>query len=214
MRLLSRCLAVAAAIAILPSLSQSQVVPAIKGGGAQINVYGLYALVNPDAKATLNYPPGTKYPSGYDNTNDWNQGFTFGGDFRLGRFAWGQPALDARYTRSTSTWGKESTYLFGPEIHYQWSRLRPYGGYMIGKGDLQYGSDGMKDDSIVNQIGGGVDYHMSFRWSIRLIDFQYQFWNLGTHHYQAGLLPGQPAYTFATTLKPYTLGFGVTFRIK
>lgn len=213
MRLLSRCLAIAAAIAILPSLSQSQVVPAIKGGGAQINVYGLYSLVNPNGTSTVNYPPGTKYPSSYLDANGWNQGFTVGGDFRLGRFAWGQPALDARYTRSTGNYAGEDTIMAGPEIHYQWSRLRPYGDYMIGKGNIHY-NGGFNDDSIVNEFGGGVDYHWNFRWSIRLIDFQYQLWNLGTHHYQPGLLPGQPGYTFSTKLEPYTISVGLTFRIK
>lgn len=210
MRLLSRYLAIATVIAILPSLSQSQVVPAIKGGGAQINVYGLYSIVNPDEAATRNYPPGQKFPNA---KNDWNQGFSVGGDFRVGRFAWGQPALDARYTRSSSDFASENTYMFGPEIHYQFNRLRPYGDYMIGKGDIHY-HKGMTDDAIVNQFGGGIDYHWNYRWSIRLVDFQYQLWNLGTHHYPAGLLPGQPAYTFATKLRPYTLSFGLTFRIK
>ena len=55
MRLLSRALAFAVVVAgaILPDVSHAQVVPAIKGGGSQINVYGLYALVKADGNSTL-----------------------------------------------------------------------------------------------------------------------------------------------------------------
>jgi len=63
MRLLSRALAFAVIVAgaILPNASHAQVVPAIKGGGSQINVYGLYTLVKTDFNSTLDYPPGHPY---------------------------------------------------------------------------------------------------------------------------------------------------------
>jgi Outer membrane protein beta-barrel domain len=215
MRLLSRSLALAALLAgaVLPNVSQSQVVPAIRGGGSQINVYGFYSLVNPDAGATLNYPKGTKFPSGFANTNDWNNGGGVGADFRLGRFIFGQPAVGARFTWTTSTWGTEKTYLFGPELHYVYGKFRPYGSFLLGVGDVTYKPNGVTDNSIVYQIGGGVDYRMGRRLSVRMVDFQYQFWNLGTHNYTAGLLPGQPAQSFATTLRPFSLNFGVLFRV-
>ena len=59
MRLLSRALAFAVLVAgaILPNASDAQVVPAIKGGGSQINVYGLYVPVKTDFNSTLDYPP-------------------------------------------------------------------------------------------------------------------------------------------------------------
>ena len=215
MRLLSRSLAFAALLAgaILSNVSQSQVVPAIKNGGSQINVYGLYSLVNPDGKSTLDYPPKATFAPSVENTfGSWSQGGAAGADFRLGRFAFGQPALGARYTYSTGNFGKETTYMFGPELHYEFGKLRPYGNFMIGKGDITYPTK-FHDDSIVYQFGGGLDYHLNHRWSLRLVDFQYQFWNLGTHEYPAGFLPGQPAMAIDTTLKPYTLNFGVMFRV-
>ena len=61
---------------------------------------------------------------------------------------------------------------------------------MFGKGDITYDATKFEDDSIVYQFGGGVDYHINHRWSVRLVDFQYQFWNLSTHEYPAGALPG------------------------
>jgi opacity protein-like surface antigen len=216
MRLLSRSIAFAALLAgaILPKLSQSQVVPAIKGGGSQINVYGLYSLVNPDGKATLNYPQGSTYPSGFLNTNDWNNGGAVGADFRLGRFVFGQPSLGARLTFSTSNFAKENTYLFGPELHYVFGRFHPYGSFLLGKGDITYKPGGFEDDSIVYQLGGGLDYRLTRKLAIRVVDFQYQWWNLGTHVYPAGLLPGQSTQTFSTNLQPYSLNFGMIFRIR
>ena len=200
----------------MPNVSQSQVVPAIKGGGSQINVIGMYSLMNPDAKKGLNYPPGTTYPpSVVSRYGQWNTlAGTVGADFRLGRFVFGQPAIAARFTFSSSNSAKENTYMFGPELHYAFGRLRPYGGFLLGNGDITWGGNGAKDNSVVYQIGGGVDYHLDRRFSVRLVDFQYQFWNLSTHNYPAGLLPGQPATSFSTNLRPYSLGFGLTFRVR
>ena len=217
MRLLSRSLAFAVLLAgaILPNVSQSQVVPAIKGGGSQINIIGLYTLVNPDGKAGLDYPPGKTFTSSLLNAaGKWDQAGTFGADFRLGRFVFGQPALAARFTFSSGTSAKENTYMFGPELHYAFGKFRPFGDFLLGKGDITWGGSGFKDDSIVYELGGGLDYHVTRRLNVRLVDFQYQFWNLGTHNYPAGLIPGQPAASFATTLKPYTLSFGVTVRVR
>jgi hypothetical protein len=216
MRLLSRSLAFAALLAgaILPNVSQSQVVPAIKNGGSQINIYGLYSLVNPDGKGTLDYPPHVTFPPAIVNqAGQWSPGaFTVGADFRLGRFAFGQPALGVRYLYSSGNFAKETSYVFGPELHYAFGRFRPYGNVMFGKGDITYPNN-FEDDSIVYQLGGGVDYHISHRLSARLVDFQYQFWNLGTHDYPAGFLPGQPAAAIDTTLRPYSLNFGIMFRV-
>src|SRR5271156_2693956 len=60
MRLLSRTLALAVLVAgaMLPNAADAQVVPAIKGGGSQINVYGLYVPVKTDFNSPLDYPIG------------------------------------------------------------------------------------------------------------------------------------------------------------
>jgi hypothetical protein len=201
---------------LLPGISHAQVVPAIKGGGSQINVYGFYTLMNPDGKAGLNYPPGVKPTQSQENAADkWNElAGGVGADFRLGRFVFGQPALGARFTFSDRNSAKESTYLFGPEMHYAFGRFRPYGNFYLGTGDVNFGSSATGDNSIVYDVGGGVDYHVNSRINIRLADFQYQFWNLGTHTYPAGLVPGEPSFKYATTLQPYTLNFGLLFRIR
>ena len=67
MRLLSRALASAVFVAgaILPNALNAQVVPAIKGGGSQINVYGTYTLVKTDFNSTLDYPPKSPEPSSF-----------------------------------------------------------------------------------------------------------------------------------------------------
>jgi hypothetical protein len=215
MRLLSRTLALAVLVAgaMLPNAADAQVVPAIKGGGSQINVYGTYTLVKTDFNSTLDYPP--KFPSP-DNTfgaNGWNQGFSAGADFRLGRFVFGQPAVGTRFTYSDGTYGKQRTFMFGPELHYIYKRFRPYGDFMIGPGNITYRT-GQTDDSIVYELGGGVDYHKN-RWlNFRMVDFQYQFWDLGNHYYPPGFLPGQPGVYIDTKLKPYTLSFGLLIRVR
>jgi hypothetical protein len=216
MRLLSRAalaFAVLVAGAILPIASHAQVVPAIRGGGSQINVYGLYVPVKTDFNSTLNYPAAAPAPGGFLDANGWNQGFSAGADFRLGRFIFGQPALGTRFTYSNGTYGKQRTFVFGPELHYIYRRFRPYGDFLIGPGNITYKS-GQTDNSIVYEFGGGLDYHKSRRLNFRVIDFQYQLWDLGSHYYPPGFLPGQPGVTLDTKLKPYTLSFGVVLRVK
>ena len=79
--------------------------------------------------------------------------------------------------------------MFGPELHYIYRKFRPYGDFMIGPGNITYHS-GQTDNSIVYELGGGVDYHKNRTLNFRMIDFQYQFWDLGNHYYPPGLLPG------------------------
>ena len=214
MRLLSRALATAVLVAgaFLPAASQAQVVPAIKGGGSQINVYGLYTLVKTDFNSTLDYPPKSPLASSSNGADGYNQGGAVGADFRLGRFVFGQPTLGARFTYSTGTYGKQRTIVFGPELHYIYKRYRPYGDFLIGPGNITYKS-GQTDNSIVYEFGGGLDYHKSPKLNFRLVDFQYQMWDLGNHFYPAGFLPGQPGVYIDTKLKPYTLSFGILVRV-
>jgi hypothetical protein len=216
MRLLSRALAfaVVAAGVTLPSALNAQVVPAIKGGGSQINVYGLYTLVKTDFNSALDYPPKNNVPACFEDACGWNQGFAGGADFRLGRFVFGQPAVGARYTYSTgSRTGSQRTFMVGPELHYIYRRFRPYGDFMVGPGNITYHT-GQADNSIVYEFGGGVDYHKNHILNFRLFDFQYQLWDLGNHYYPPGFLPGQPGVYVDTKLKPYTLSFGVLFRVR
>lgn len=215
MRFVSRALAFAVLLAgaTLPNASQAQVVPAIKGAGSQINVYGLYTLSKPDFNATLDYPPGSLPPANTNQANGWNQGFAGGGDARLGRFVFGQPGLGARFTYTTGHYGKQRTFVAGPELHYIYRRWHPYADFMLGTGNITY-STGQTDNSIVYAFGGGLDYRKTHKLSFRLVDFQYQLWDLGSHYYPPDFSPGQPGVTIDTKLKPYTLSFGIVFRVK
>ena len=214
MRLLARAFgfAVLVAGAMLPIASQSQVVPAAKGGGSQINVYGLYALVKTDFNATFNYPPGN-VPPPTNASKGWNNGFSAGADFRLGRLSFGQPALGIRFTYTDGNYGSQRTFEFGPEMHYIYRRFRPYGDFLIGPGNITY-KTGQTDNSIVSEFGGGVDYHKNRKLKFRLVDFQYQFWDLGTHYYPPGTLPGVPGTSVDTKLNPYSLSFGLLIRVR
>lgn len=201
------------AAAILTNASDAQVVPAIKGGGSQINVYGLYTLVKTDFNSTDDYPPSNPPPTSLYDANGFNQGFAGGADFRLGRFIFGQPALGVRYTYSTGTFGKQRTFVAGPQIHYIYKKWRPYGDFLIGTGNITYKS-GQTDNSIVYEFGGGVDYHKNHRLNFKVIDFQYQLWDLGNHYYPPGFVPGAPGVYIDTKLKPYTLSAGILIRVR
>ena len=160
MRLLSRALAFAVLVAgaTLPNASNAQVVPAIKGGGSQINVYGTYTLVKTDFNSALDYPPKAPPPSSFNERMAGTRVFppalisAWGGSCLVSRRS------GARFTYSAGTTGNKEPSCSAPNFTTSTSRFRPYGDFLIGPGNITY-STGQTDNSIVYEFGGGVDYH-------------------------------------------------------
>lgn len=89
----------------------------------------------------------------------------------------------------------QDTYLAGPRIPlFQYRRFTPYVKALAGIGRMpKYLSGG---PAFAAAYGGGVDYRLTKRFKIRVVDFEYQQWN-----------------TTPTSLHPYSASVGLGYRI-
>jgi len=92
----------------------------------------------------------------------------------------------------------EDNYLIGPryQIHHIW-RLRPYVKALGGFSNMNFGEGIGTGRFTTVAFGGGVDLHLTRRWSVRAFDAEYQIW--------PDFLGG--------TLKPYGASVGIGYRI-
>jgi hypothetical protein len=91
----------------------------------------------------------------------------------------------------------ESMYLVGPHIYVLTGRLRPYAKFLIGAGKINFPLHYATGTYLAYAPGAGVDYVLSDRFSLRLIDVEYQGW---------------PDFTFGN-LHPYGVSAGIAFRL-
>jgi len=69
-----------------------------------------------------------------------------------------------------------TTYLIGPTYSIQRGRFRLYGKGLVGLGQFNYPYNLGTDNDFVYAPGGGVDFRVSHRISLRAADFEYQIW--------------------------------------
>ncbi len=80
------------------------------------------------------------------------------------------------YPPGSSTGIDEDTYLIGPRIPIAtFHRVTPYGKFLVGLGSASFLMGG---DAFVFAYGGGVDYRLSHRLTLRAFDFEWQQWRL------------------------------------
>jgi hypothetical protein len=68
------------------------------------------------------------------------------------------------------------TYMIGPRYHLNIGRFAPYVKGMVGFGDFNFPYNYAHGRYLVVAGGGGLDYHLSHRWSVRVADVEYQDW--------------------------------------
>jgi hypothetical protein len=189
-----------------------QVTAAARGGGNQANAFGMF---------TFNKP---------DYGQSWTYGGTFGADYRFGNWALGQPAIAARLSFVPGGLVGEYSYLIGPEYHMRGKHFRPYADFHVGLGNITYEKGQTEENYIppppyptthgpissrtgfAYEFGGGVDYRMKRNYGIRIVDFQYQFWNMGTGDV---FRPGEnkpPIINGTISYTPYQISSGIYYR--
>jgi hypothetical protein len=89
------------------------------------------------------------------------------------------------------------TYLVGPRFHVDINRFQPYIKGMVGAGDFHFPYNYANGSYLILAAGGGVDYRLTHRWSVRVADVEYQNW---------------PQFTFGA-MTSVGLTSGVRFRI-
>lgn len=68
------------------------------------------------------------------------------------------------------------TYMIGPRFHVTMGKFQPFVKGTIGFGNFNFPYNYAYGRYLVIGAGGGVDYTLSHRWSVRLADVQYQDW--------------------------------------
>jgi len=96
------------------------------------------------------------------------------------------------YQPGSTTGNGESTYLIGPRIPIvTFHRISPYGKFLVGLGNGPF----LNGNTFVLAYGGGVDYRLTRRFTLRAIDFEYQRWSV------------------TPTLYPYGGSVGISYKI-
>lgn len=124
-------------------------------------------------------------------------GYGVYGDLRLTH--WIQLEGEARWLRYNQFANiYEDNYLFGPRVPIkEFHKFKPYGKALFGWGKMNFQYNYAYGRFADIALGGGVDYDLNRRLSIRAIDFEYQMW---------------PNWINGT-LKPYGGSVGIAYKI-
>ena len=72
---------------------------------------------------------------------------------------------------------RETSYLVGPKLSLKGRRFRPYGKFLVGRGDFRFPFGYAYGKYFVMAPGAGIDWRIHHsRFSLRLIDAEYQIW--------------------------------------
>ncbi len=106
---------------------------------------------------------------------------------------WVQLEAEGRWLRFNPYLGiNENDYLIGPRIPIvTFHRVTPYGKFLVGMGNGSF----LTGSTFVLAYGGGVDYRLSRRFTVRAFDFEYQQWQV------------------TPTLHPYGGSVGLSYKI-
>jgi hypothetical protein len=130
-------------------------------------------------------------------------------DARFSR--WIQPELEVRFLRFNEyvAYGQtypqsQNTYSIGERVPIinSFHKFTPYGKFLVGFGNGDFLVNG---NALVLTYGGGVDYRLNRKFTIRCADFEYQQWPVTSVNPQGG--------TTSFTIRPYGLSAGVSYRI-
>ena len=105
---------------------------------------------------------------------------------------------EGRFLRlNTSESVTQSSYLAGLRIATRDRRVQPYVKVLAGLGRMTFPFHYATGSYFVVAPGAGVDYHLGGRWTLRLVDVEYQDWI---------------AFSYGG-LQPYGVSSGVRFRV-
>jgi hypothetical protein len=158
--------------------ARSQVVPAATGRTFSLNVGGMGSVFQPDYAGNLiaQASPNRLYGAGAyvdAHFSRWLQIEAEGRWMRFNQYYWGDPP----------TGNGEDTYLIGPRIApYTFRKFTPYGKALVGFGNGNF----LTGRCLAVAYGGGVDYRLTRRFTLRAFDFEYQQWRVTPTLYPYG----------------------------
>ena len=127
---------------------------------------------------------------------------------------WIQPELEMRWgsfneynpspTISGSQGIDEDTYSLGERVPIKtFHKFTPYGKVLVGIGTASW----LQQPGLVLTYGGGVDYRLNRKFTIRCADFEFQQWPVSSAN------PNPPGGTTSFNVWPYGLSAGMSYRI-
>jgi opacity protein-like surface antigen len=160
---------------------RAQVVPSATGRRISVTAGGLGSAFQPDyaGEGIAETSPNRLYGVGAYV------------DVRINR--WVQIEAEGRWSRYNQYLGNgEDTYLIGPRIPiHRFGRATPYAKVLFGMNSASF----LTGHSTALAYGGGLDYRLTKRFSVRAFDFEYQQWQV------------------TPTLRPYGASVGVGYRV-
>jgi hypothetical protein len=166
-------------IAAKGASAAAQAIAIVSGGDTSLSAGATYSSYQADySKRDL---------GGYALHADWNRTRQWGLEF------------EARVLRLNQEVGThETTFLIGPRYILQRRAFRPYAKLLIGDGKFHYPYNYAEGSYFVLAPGAGLDVRVGqSRYSVRVIDFEYQSW---------------PNFTYGG-LNPYGVSAGLSVRI-
>lgn len=216
--MMKRFAAVLVCIALGTFAAHAQSVYSAKKGQFSLTVGGEASIFQPDYAGTTN---------AQSNGNTINYGLVgmgFFADFHFTR--WVELETSARWSQYNINTVKlnppvantyyadevgENTYMIGPRIpltHYH--RLTPYAKALFGVGRTSINQEAYTTHNnfggFAMSYGGGVDYKLSKRINVRLLNFEYQTWNLSVKNTTTNL-------TYNFPIHPYGASAGISYKI-
>lgn len=143
-------------LASSPHSIHAQVVAAARGGSS-LQAGGSFSIFNPD------------YGS------NWLYGFGAYVDLNVGSH-WGAEG-EVRYLRFNQTYNVyEDNYLLGLRYRWHFNRMQPYVKFLAGNGQFNFPFSLAHGGFFMLAPGGGLDFHLNHRFTLRALDYEYQHW--------------------------------------
>lgn len=143
----------------------AQAAPAAKGGTGSIFAGGTYSFFksgNPESVSNNAY-------------NNWLQGIGGYFDFNYTNMLGAEAEVRLlRFNQVNSV--HEDTYTIGPKITYRHRKYEPYGKVLFGVGEINFPFSFAHGGYFAMALGGGLDYRVTPRLKVRVIDYEYQIW--------------------------------------
>jgi hypothetical protein len=171
-------LAMALVVCLSAPESFGQALPTATGPGSYTDVGVMGSYFN------LNYGP--RYVGGGAIYVDANLYHRYGAEFQYQTF---------RYNEQGGM--RQTTYLAGPRVSFRDYGWVPYVDFLAGRGDFDFPYGYAKGTYFVYAPGAGLDYDLTSKIKLRLVNVQYQKW---------------PQFTFGD-LHPYGVSAGISLRV-
>jgi hypothetical protein len=180
---------------------QAQSVPSATARQTSLTVGGTASIFQPGYQGDLTsgcYPP---YSTPCDAVANASPKALFGaGAFvDIGFSRWVQLEAEGRWLRFNKYYGiSQDNYLIGPRVPvYRFHRATVYGKALIGFSKMTFDTYNDNGQYTTVAVGGGVDYKLTKRISLRAFDAEYQYWPTWGN----------------SSLSPYGASMGVSYKI-